>query len=130
MVFSKIFASQEEQVPVPWKRLTGPADLQEVEKQSFERPVLVFKHSTRCSISSMSLDRFERSYRSEAPFDVYFLDLIAHRDVSNLIAEKFAIRHESPQVILIKDGKPFYDTSHMAINYQELAMEANKNIGN
>ena len=130
MVFSRMFASREEQVPVPWKKLTEPNDLEAAEQQSYERPVLIFKHSTRCSISSMSLDRFERSFSSDAPFEVYFLDLITHREISNLIAEKFGIRHESPQVILIKEGKPFYDTSHMAINYKELAMEANKMVGN
>ena len=118
-MFSKIF-SKEEKVEVSWTNLTSVDQLEEVDKKSREKPVLLFKHSTRCSISAMSLARFERSYEEEASFKPYFLDLISHRDVSNAIAERYGVRHESPQAILIKDGKAVFHSSHMGISYSEL----------
>ncbi|WP_425389706.1 bacillithiol system redox-active protein YtxJ [Ekhidna sp.] len=118
--------SKSEKVDIPWKQLKDVSDLNEVDEVSKNKPVLLFKHSTRCSISAMSLSRFERGYQGESPFELYFLDLIAHRDVSNQVAEKYAVRHESPQAILIKNGKAVFDSSHMGINYSELSDEAKK----
>lgn len=118
-MFSKIF-TKGEKVEVPWTSLTSVDQLEEVDKKSKEKPVLLFKHSTRCSISAMSLARFERSYEVESTFEPYFLDLIAHRDVSDAIAERYGVRHESPQAILVKDGKAVFNSSHMGISYSEL----------
>ena len=88
--------------------------------------MVVFKHSTRCSISAMALNRMERDYDAEKlpNIPVYYLDLIAHRDVSNAIAETFGVMHQSPQVLLIKDGQSVYDESHMGISFGELAQQA------
>ena len=118
-MFSKIFFFWEK-VEVPWTNLTSVDQLEEVDKKSREKPVLLFKHSIRCSISAMSLARFERSYEEEASFKPYFLDLSSHRDVSNAIAERYGVRHESPQAIPIKDGKAVFNSSHMGISYSEL----------
>ncbi|UJP66231.1 bacillithiol system redox-active protein YtxJ [Mongoliitalea daihaiensis] len=105
-----------------WNRLESIDQLVEIKEKSLEKPVLIFKHSTRCSISSMVWDRLKRNWKTEDfdRVDPFFLDLIAHRDISNSISKEFDVYHESPQIILIKDGKATYDTSHMGINYNDI----------
>jgi bacillithiol system protein YtxJ len=73
----------------------------------------VFKHSTRCSVSSMAKSRIDRDWNLDLP--IYYLDLIQYRSLSNLIAEKTLVEHQSPQLILFKDGNVIYDASHTAI---------------
>jgi bacillithiol system protein YtxJ len=106
-----------------WTPLTEEAQLETIKEESKEQPVVIFKHSTRCSISSMAKSRLERE---EAPDDVkfYYLDLIAYRGLSNKIAEVFQVHHESPQVLVIKDGECTYDESHNGISMSELAEQA------
>lgn len=83
---------------------------------------LIFKHSTRCSVSMMAKRNFELDWDAiPADTKLYFLDLIAHRDVSNYIAELFQVHHESPQAILIKDGDCILDSSHSDISAEEIA---------
>ena len=96
--------------------------LTEIKIKSIEKPQLIFKHSTRCSISSMSLDRLLRNWKEEDSIEItpYYLDLIAYRSLSNLVAERFGISHESPQVLLLKDGKVTYHESHYGISYAEI----------
>jgi len=101
---------------VNWTELTDIAQLIEVTAISNEKPVVIFKHSTRCSISRMALKQFEREYDLNDSVDAYFLDLIAHRDISNEIASRYNVYHESPQLILIKNGKAVYDVSHSDID--------------
>lgn len=101
---------------VNWTELTDLAQLSEIEALSNEKPVVIFKHSTRCSISRMALKQFEREFDLNEVVDAYFLDLIAHRDISNEIASRFGVYHESPQLILIKNGKAVYDVSHSDID--------------
>jgi bacillithiol system protein YtxJ len=101
---------------VNWTELTDLAQLSEIEALSNEKPVVIFKHSTRCSISRMALKQFEREFDLNETVDAYFLDLIAHRDISNEIANRFNVYHESPQLILIKNGKAVYDVSHSDID--------------
>ena len=117
---NSIFGSSENQdspkSTINWTELTDVLQLQEIEAISNEKPVVIFKHSTRCSISRMALKQFEREYDLSDTVDAYFLDLIAHRDVSNQIAQKFNVYHESPQLILIKNGKAVYDVSHSDID--------------
>ena len=102
-----------------WISLTDIAQLDSITKNSFVTPQVIFKHSTRCSISSMALNRLERE---EAPTntDFYYLDLIKHRDISNAIADKFNVYHESPQILVIKNGECIYDESHQGINMGEI----------
>lgn len=106
-----------------WNKLTGINQLEEINKNSFDAPIMIFKHSTRCSISSSALNRVERNWNNEQD-DVkvkpYYLDLIAHRDVSNEIAKKWNIEHQSPQVLVIKNGECIYTETHMGINYEEI----------
>ncbi len=105
-----------------WENLQNISQLEEIKRMSDTKPVLIFKHSTRCSISSMAWDRMRRNWKDSDTEKVtpYYLDLISYRDVSNAVATEFGIRHESPQVILIKNGEAVYDNSHMGINYQEI----------
>ena len=107
-----------------WNKLSEVDQLEEIDKRSQEKPVVLFKHSTRCSISSMALSRFERSFKEDAEFEPYYLDLITNRDVSNLIAERYNVTHQSPQAILIKNGKAIFDSSHTAIDFMELNEKA------
>lgn len=102
-----------------WISLTDIAQLDSITNNSFDTPQVIFKHSTRCSISSMALNRLERE---EAPTnaDFYYLDLIKHRDISNAITDKFDVYHESPQILVIKNGECIYDESHQGINMNEI----------
>lgn len=106
-----------------WIPITKEEQLAEIIQRSNTIPQVIFKHSTRCGTSSMILSRLERS---EVPgsVDFYFLDLIRYRDLSNRIAEQFHVYHESPQVLLIKNGQCIYDESHMGIRMDELLEQA------
>lgn len=103
-----------------WQELTSLPQWAEVLQESWQTPVAVFKHSTRCSISSMAKSRLEREWQGNEPnFPVYYLDLIAHRDVSNAIAADLGVEHQSPQLIVLKDGKPVYYGSHNMIQARQ-----------
>jgi len=106
-----------------WEHLTDEGQLETIIQQSHLQPVVIFKHSTRCSISSMAKNRLERV---NAPENVtfYYLDLLRYRGISNKIAELFQIYHESPQVLLIKNGECIYDESHGGIDMAEIAEQA------
>ena len=106
---------------VKWKLLTNISQLDEIAALSAETPVAIFKHSTRCGVSRMVLKQFENEFRPDTKVTPYFLDLLAHRDVSNAISEKFNVMHQSPQLLLIKDGKSVYDASHGDISPAELS---------
>lgn len=83
---------------------------------------VIFKHSTRCSVSMMAKKRFEHDWDViPEGTSMYFLDLISNREVSNTIAQKFSVHHESPQLLLIKNGECIYETSHGEISADDLA---------
>ena len=105
-----------------WKLLNDPAGLDEIYQRSHQVPVLIYKHSTRCSISDMVLGRLERSWNPEevSELEVYFLDLIAYRQISNEVADRFGVYHESPQILLLVGGKCVFDTSHMGISFSAI----------
>ncbi|WP_111597734.1 bacillithiol system redox-active protein YtxJ [Chitinophaga skermanii] len=108
-----------------WLELTTEEEVNDITALSFEQPVVIFKHSTRCSISSMVKSRLERSVTT-APILFYYLDLIRYRNVSNYIASKYSIEHESPQALLIKNGECVHAESHMGISMEELEAFANQ----
>lgn len=105
-----------------WKALNDIAQLETIKIISTSHPVLIFKHSTRCSISASVLNRLERKWDATAlgSIEAYYLDLIAYRPLSNAIAEIFGVHHESPQVLLIQDGECVYDASHYDISFDDL----------
>ena len=111
---------------ISWNDLTDLEQLNEIILLSNESPVLIFKHSTRCSVSRMALKQFEAeslqcNVFTQDKVTPYFLDLIAYRDISNEIASRFQVVHQSPQVLLIKNGKSVYDASHSDIDANDLA---------
>jgi bacillithiol system protein YtxJ len=105
-----------------WNQLNTEEQLENIKKESFEHPVLIFKHSTTCSISATALNRFERKWNQDQAKDLkpYYLDLKAFRSVSNKIEADFAVQHESPQVLVIEKGKSIYDASHYDIVFEEV----------
>ncbi len=109
-----------------WTRLTTETQLAEILEKSAVKPQVIFKHSTRCSISSMVLSRLEKS-SSPNNIDFYFLDLIAYRNISNKISQDLAVYHESPQILLIRNGACVYDESHTGISMSELIDQAGSN---
>jgi bacillithiol system protein YtxJ len=103
-----------------WIMLTSAEQLNEIKELSQSKAQVIFKHSTRCGISTMAKSRLEREAPPEAA-DFYFLDLIRYRSLSDKIAEDFAVFHESPQVLLIKNKECVYDESHSGISMSEIA---------
>ena len=122
-LFKNIFGSSEEgnqSSKIEWRQLTDLGQLNEIIDLSNEKAVLIFKHSTRCSISRMALKQFENEFDLEGSVTPYFLDLLNHRDISQEIATRFDVYHQSPQLLLIKEGKSVYDASHSDIDALEL----------
>lgn len=104
-----------------WHLLTEIQQLNSIVETSENKPVIIFKHSTRCSISRFALKQFENEYKfSEEEIQPFFLDLIANRDISNEIAARFEVQHQSPQLLLIRKGKSVYDASHSEIEVSEI----------
>jgi bacillithiol system protein YtxJ len=105
-----------------WNTLSSSEQLAQINELSKTKPVLILKHSTRCSISSAALSRFERNWKeeNEKVVEPYYLDLLAHRDISNTIASHYNIEHESPQVLLIKNGKCVFAQTHMGISVSDI----------
>lgn len=106
-----------------WNKLNTTEQLEEIKAESFKHPVLLFKHSTTCSISNMALNRMERNYDQSKVGDLkpYYLDLLSFRDISGKIAELFDVEHQSPQAILVQNGEAIYDASHYDISFAEIA---------
>lgn len=107
-----------------WIPLTSEAQLDEIVEKSASKTQVIFKHSTRCSISAVAQQRLQKA-KFPQDIDFYYLDLIAFRSISNLIAERFQVHHESPQVLVIKDGRCVYDESHLAISVDEILDHSN-----
>ena len=104
-----------------WKPLNTPAQLDEIDAASQNKPVLIFKHSTRCNISATALSRLERSWKpaDDTAHTVYQLDLLAHRDISDAIAKRYGVEHESPQTLVIRNGKCVQVATHLGITYED-----------
>lgn len=106
-----------------WINITSVKQLEEIKEKSKTKPQVIFKHSIRCSVSSMAKSRLERSKQPE-DIDFYYLDLINNRTLSNKLSEEFDVWHESPQVLVIKNGKCVYDESHTAIRMEDILEQA------
>ncbi|HWA34573.1 MAG TPA: bacillithiol system redox-active protein YtxJ [Cyclobacteriaceae bacterium] len=105
-----------------WQNLNSVEQLRSIKESSKQNPVLIFKHSTRCAISRTALDRLQRNWKpDEMKFvEPFYLDLLKYPDVSDQVARDFGVPHESPQVLLIRDGKAVYDRSHFEIDYKDI----------
>lgn len=102
-----------------WIPLSQEAQLDEIIANSNTVPQVIFKHSTRCSISSMAKNRLDRKEAPEG-INFYLLDLIKYRSLSNRIASDFGVSHQSPQVLVITNGKCIYNESHGGIDFDEI----------
>jgi bacillithiol system protein YtxJ len=109
-----------------WIPLLNEHQLEEIKIKSSQNPQIIFKHSSRCGVSSMAKNRLDRN---EAPqgIDFYFLDIFNYRSISNKIAIDFKVRHQSPQVLLIKNGNCVYDESHSGIDMEDILARVGEN---
>lgn len=106
-----------------WNLLENEGALNSLREKSFSQAQVIFKHSTRCSISDMAKSRLDAA---ETPdfVDFYYLDLIRFRNLSNTVAEIFQVHHESPQILVIKSGECVYEVSHWDIRFDDILEEA------
>jgi len=105
-----------------WNDLTEIDQIENIIKESYETPCVILKHSTTCSISYAAKMRLDGELSTLAKgAKLFYLDLLSYRAVSNAIAEKLQVHHESPQIILIKNGEVTYDESHLDITPTELS---------
>jgi bacillithiol system protein YtxJ len=104
-----------------WISLNDAHSLENIKKDSFLHPILIFKHSTRCSISSTALSRFERHWNDAkaGTLQPYMLDLLSHRAISSMIADVFGVEHQSPQVLVIVEGQCVHHASHYDISFDD-----------
>jgi len=119
-----IFGSSEpkDEKILPWIFLDDIQQLDFIEEKSKTKPQLIFKHSTRCGISRMVMRQFEAQYPFNSDnVDLYYLDLLTYRDISNTIAQRFGVFHESPQLLVVKNGVVVTAASYGAINDLELS---------
>ena len=111
-----------------WTELRTESQLEQIQQESETKSILIFKHSSRCSVSKVALDRLERKWNEEEASHIkpYFLDLLAFRGTSESVARHFDVEHESPQVLVISKGESIYDRSHFDIDYHQI-LKASKN---
>lgn len=125
-IFNSLFGSSEKKESViskvNWITLNNLGQLNEVVNTSTEKLVLIFKHSTRCSVSRMALKQFENEFDFSEKVVTYYLDVLENRAISNEIASRFNVYHESPQILVIKDGKSVFDASHSDIDARDLSV--------
>tara|TARA_R110002072_G_C7977210_1_gene535684 strand:- start:19374 stop:19754 length:381 start_codon:yes stop_codon:yes gene_type:complete len=114
------FSNRPKKEALPWVNISSVEQLKDVLTSIDDKPVLLFKHSTRCSISSMALNGFERDWTGEVDCKLYFIDLLKHRDVSAQVAELTGVIHQSPQAIVIKGKEIVYDATHTAIDARRI----------
>jgi bacillithiol system protein YtxJ len=105
-----------------WQLLTSEFDFAQLMDKSNTAPQVIFKHSTRCSISKVVKHRLDKSSAPDHA-EFHFLDLIAYRSLSNKVADQLGVVHESPQVLLIRNGKCIYHESHYGITMDDIEGE-------
>jgi bacillithiol system protein YtxJ len=113
-------SSQKEGTDFNWIPLINEHQLDEIIAQSHKKTQVIFKHSTRCIISRTALKNFEATYNQNLEIDLYYLDLLNYREISNEIVDRFNILHESPQLLVIKNGTCVYNESHEFIEASQL----------
>ncbi|TJY36138.1 bacillithiol system redox-active protein YtxJ [Pontimicrobium aquaticum] len=122
-LFKNIFkaSKSKEEKQLPWIALHSIEQLQSIEQQSKNKAQVVFKYSTRCGISRMVMNQFISAYDIDTDIDLYYLDLLSYRNVSNEVSYKFQVIHESPQILVIKKGVVVAHASHGAVNGLDLS---------
>jgi bacillithiol system protein YtxJ len=132
-IFDKLFGSKtetpkHESIELEWFNLSTIEDFHAALKYSHNQPVLLFKHSTRCSISSSAISRLKRNWKGDqVNIKPFYLDLINHRDVSKEIEITLDVEHQSPQMIILKNGESIFHSSHMDIDFNDVKNYAGSN---
>ena len=104
-----------------WKNLETMDQFEDAIKGSYNRPIVLFKHSVTCGISARAKFMLEDRWDfNENDFDFYYLDLLSFRNISNEIADRFKVRHQSPQILIVRDGQAVFDMSHHRISADSL----------
>jgi len=113
---NKTTKKEEQESFINWIPLTSLEQIKQIKIQSKNEPIAIFKHSTRCGISSMVIKRFVSSFDEELKdFKVYYLDLLSYREISNEVGYEFQVLHQSPQLLVIKNGEAIAHASHYDI---------------
>jgi bacillithiol system protein YtxJ len=113
--------SESSKEDVKYFELDKMEQFDEIDEISKSKPVVLFKHSTRCSISRMALKQFDAEFNyPEEKIEWYLLDLLNHRDLSNEIASRYNVVHQSPQIVVIRNGKAVFNESHDSISAEDL----------
>ncbi len=128
-IFNNVFGSKKDKDIKPekksflnWIPLTSIEQLEEIKNLSKNDSVLIFKHSTRCGISSMVIKQFEKLFTEEhQKLKVYYLDLLNYRSISDEVGYTFQVMHQSPQLLIIKNGVAVYNASHYEITLTDLS---------
>lgn len=116
-IFGENKNTKEPKKQIPWISLTSLDQLENISKESHIKPIAIFKHSTRCGISRMALRQFEKQLNIEmSSVSLYYLDLLVYREISNEIASRFKVSHQSPQLIILKNGTAIQNNSHHDID--------------
>ncbi|ASK29160.1 thioredoxin family protein [Chryseobacterium sp. T16E-39] len=121
--FDKIFGGKEEKPEQKsfWKKIESEEDLAAAIEKSYKNRIAIFKHSTSCFISKTVLRNFESEINDlGTDVDLYFLDLLAYRSISNKIADDLDVNHQSPQLIVIENGKAINNASHQNISVTQI----------
>ena len=124
-IFKDIFGktnTDKKKIESIWKLLIDDNQLDAILQESKQKPIIIFKHSTRCGTSMMVKNRFQSNYNLGNTFTLYYLDLIKYRNISNKIESLFNISHQSPQLIIIKNGKVVAYSSHYEILNMDLSV--------
>lgn len=126
-LFNKLFGGStgteqpNQENEIPWIELNAMEQLDDITEKSKTKTQFIFKHSTRCGISRMVISQFKKDYLySENDADLYYLDLLAYRPISNEIAQRFQVTHQSPQLLVVKNGVVVAHESHNGINNMDL----------
>ena len=114
------FFSKTEEKGVEWNHISDEDQIQEIVNDQSGESHLIFKHSTRCGISSMAKSQFERQWNSDSKTKLWYLDLLSFRPISDNIAELTRVQHQSPQVIVIRNGEVIYSESHHSIDANQI----------
>ena len=113
---AKVTKKKEEEKILPWIALQSVSQLDDINEKSKTKKQVIFKHSTRCGISRMVMNQFVEAFDIDANLDLYYLDLLSYRDVSDEVGYRFQVMHESPQLLIIKNGVTVAHASHGSIN--------------
>ena len=121
-IFGDKTSKEVEETYLSWTPLISLEEINTIKEISINQSILIFKHSTRCGISRMVIKQFESLFNEEnKQLKVYYLDLLNFREVSSKLSEVFQVIHQSPQLLVVKNGISVYQESHYEITKVNLS---------